>query len=246
MAGSEDVAEPPQPAERVRELGSVLRHYDPAQLLFQLGEIVNERVYLRHGVEVREGDTVLDVGANVGVAAAFFATECNAGIVHSFEPVPPLFELLRENARHFPACIPHDYGLSSAAGRASIAYYPKAAAMSGLYAEPEQDRERVRTYLINSGMPEDDAARELDGRYRAVTFPCELRTLSMIVREQSIRQVDLLKIDVEKSELDVLEGIDDGDWPRFRQLVVEVHDKDDRCARISGMLTARGFSPTVE
>src|SRR5919201_3384791 len=128
-------------------LGKMLRHYDPSQLLFQLAEIVGERTYLRHGVAVRAGDVVLDVGANVGVAAVFFASECKAGLVHSFEPVPPLFELLRENLRPFPACVAHDYGLSSNAGMAPITYYPHAAAMSGLYADPNEDRARVRTYL---------------------------------------------------------------------------------------------------
>jgi hypothetical protein len=63
-------------------LKRALRHHDPQQLWFQLNEIVRERVYLRHGVSVREA-VVLDVGANVGVAAAFFAAECRAGLVHS-------------------------------------------------------------------------------------------------------------------------------------------------------------------
>jgi FkbM family methyltransferase len=230
----------------VQELGSVLRHYDPAQLPFQLGEIVNDRVYLRHGVDVREGDTVFDVGANVGVASAFFAGECGAGVVHSFEPVPPLFALLRENLRKFSACVPHEYGLSTTAGRSSITYYPNAAAMSGLYADPEQDRERVRTYLVNSGMAPQDADRELDGRYRAETMSCELRTLSMVVREHAIEHVDLVKIDVEKAELDVLRGIDDGDWSRVGQVVMEVHDEHDRCASVSELLTARGFAVEID
>ena len=83
-----------------------LRHYDPSQLWFQLEEIVEQRTYLRHGIRVGEGDVVLDVGANVGVSAALFASECGAGVVHCFEPAAPLFELLRENVAPFPACVP--------------------------------------------------------------------------------------------------------------------------------------------
>jgi hypothetical protein len=82
----------------IEALARLLRHYDPPQLLFQLAEVVGERTYLKHGIDVHEGDIVLDVGANVGVAAAFFASDCKAGLVHSFEPMAPLFELLRENA----------------------------------------------------------------------------------------------------------------------------------------------------
>ncbi len=92
--------------------------------------------YLQRGISVGEGDVVLDVGANVGVAAIFFASVCRAGVVHSFEPVAPVFELLSENIRQFSACRAHPYGLSRASGEAEITYYPGASAMSGLYADP--------------------------------------------------------------------------------------------------------------
>jgi FkbM family methyltransferase len=227
--------------EPMQDLASSLRHYDPSQLYFQIAEIAGERTYLRHGVEVGEGDVVLDVGANVGVAAVFFASECGAGAVHSFEPVRPLFELLCENVKGFPACTAHDYGLSSQSGHASITYYPGAAAMSGLYADSEQDRALVRTALINLGFSEPEADRRLEGRYEAETMSCELRTLSTVLREEEIDRVDLLKIDVEKAELDVLGGIAEDDWPRIRQLVIEVHDHGGRCAAIEAALGRRGF-----
>jgi FkbM family methyltransferase len=235
-----------QPQTGVVALGRLLRHYDPRQLLFQLDEIVGQRTYLRHGIRVEEGDVVLDVGGNVGVAAAFFASDCRAGLVHSFEPVAPLFDLLRENLRHFPACVAHNYGLSSSAGRASITYYPNAAAMSGLYADPVEDRRCVRTILINTGISEQDADQRLDGRYETKTLSCEMRTLSAVISEESLTQVDLLKLDVEKAEFDVLKGVDEGDWPRIKQVVAEVHDQHGRRAAISEMLTTRGFSVATE
>jgi FkbM family methyltransferase len=47
---------------------------------------------------VEPGDVVLDVEANIGVTAAFFAAECGACAVHCFEPVPPVFERLQRKA----------------------------------------------------------------------------------------------------------------------------------------------------
>jgi 31-O-methyltransferase len=230
----------------MERLARLLHHEDRTQLVFQLVEIVRERTYLRHGVEVRDGDVVLDVGANVGVAAAFFASECGAGQVHSFEPVAPIFRMLSGNLRHFPACVGHNYGLSSSSGRAPITYYPNANAMSGLYADANEDRAHVRTYMINSGMSEGDADRELDGRYDAVTLECELRTLSSVLREESLERVDLLKIDVEKAELDVLYGIEAADWSSIKQIVAEVHDEHGRGATMARMLKSYGFSVTTE
>lgn len=233
-------------ASRIETLARRLHHDDPRQLLFQLVEIVGERTYLRHGVEVGEGDIVLDVGANVGVAAAFFASECGAGLVHCFEPVPPIFRILSENLRHFPVCVGHNYGLSSSSGRTAITYYPNADAMSGLYADADADRARVGTYMTNMGMSKSEADRELDGRYDPVTLECELRTLSSVLREESLESVDLVKIDVEKAELDVLRGIEEVDWPRIKQVVAEVHDQGGRGATMERMLGSHGFSVTTE
>jgi 31-O-methyltransferase len=230
----------------IEGLAPLLDHDDRWQLHFQLVEIVGERTYLRHGVEVREGDVVLDVGANVGVAAAFFASDCRAGLVHCFEPVTPIFRLLCHNLRHFPVCVGHNFGLSSSCRRSAITYYPNADAMSGLYADPTEDRMHVRTYMLNSGMSEAEADRVLDGRYEPVTLECELRTLSSCFETESLDRVDLLKIDVEGAELDVLRGIEESDWPRIKQLVAEVHDERGRGVAMAKTLTEHRFSVTIE
>ena len=231
---------------RIEALGTMLRHHDASQLWFQLAEIAGDQTYLRHGVAVHEGDVVLDVGANVGVAAAFFASQCGAGVVHCFEPVAPLCELLKENLAQLPACIAHEYGLSSTAGRAEITYYPRSAAMSGLYADPDRDRAQVATVLMNLGLSAEEAAERLEHRYESQTLTCELRTLSAVLREQCLEHVDLLKIDVERAELDVLRGIELRDWPSIGQVVIEVHDEDRGCAVIDSELRSHGFQVTVE
>ena len=234
------------PGDEAAALARTLKHPHPLQLAYQLREIVEERTYLRHGVRLCAGDVVLDVGANVGVAAAFFASVCRAGLVHCFEPVRPIFELLRENLRDVPACVVHNYGLGSVGGSYPITYYPNDSALSGLYADPGEDRTQVRTSMLNWGLSGDEANRELEGRFRPVAMTCELRTLSSVVREHGLARVDLLKIDVEKAELDVLEGVEEPDWARIGQVVAEVHDLDDRLSRIAEMLTDRGFSVTVD
>jgi FkbM family methyltransferase len=223
-----------------------LAHYDPSQLPFQIEEIVEQRTYLRNGIRVGKGDVVLDVGANVGVAAIFFATECGAGVVHCFEPVAPLFELLRENVAGFPACVPHPYGLGSRSGPAQITYYPAAASMSGLYSDVEADSAVVRQAMLNSGVSPDEVEASLKGRYRSEILSCELRTLSSALRELELERVDLLKVDVEGAELDVLEGIREEDWPLIRQIVIEVHDRDRRGGAVASELRRRGFHLTSE
>ncbi len=226
-------------------LRRTLRHPDPPELWFELLEIVERRTYLQHGVEVSEGDVVLDAGANVGVAAAFFALECRAGTVHSFEPVEPIFELLRENLRDFPACVVHRYGLSSTSGPSQITYYPEDWAISGLYADPEADRATVRAAHLNMGISEAESNDLLRDRFKTEVLTCELRTLSDALESESIDRVDLLKLDVEKAELDVLAGINDDDWRLIRQIAAELHLDADRTAEVVATLEERGFMVTL-
>lgn len=232
--------------ERIDELAALLEHDDPDQLLFQVIEIAGEQSYLRHGVDVGPGDVVIDVGANVGVAAVYFAVQRRVERVYSFEPVAPIFAMLERNVRGLPACRPDPRGMSSSPGRLPITYYPGAAAMSGLYADRERDRALVRTALLNAGFSEEDAEENLSGFDEVQSLTAELTTLSHFLGEQGVGQVDLLKIDVERAELDVLAGLEDRDWPRIRQVVLEVHDEDGRCAAVANMLEERGFSVATQ
>ncbi len=183
---------------------------------------------------------VLDVGANVGVAAVFFATHCKAR-VHSFEPVAPVFEILRQNTESLAACQVHPYGLGARAGVTEITYYPGASAMSGLYADPVRDRRLVRGVLLKQGLASPEGDRELAERFSPQRLACELRTLSGFLREEELQRVDLLKIDVEGAELDVLAGIEDADWPTITQIVVEVHQADEHREAVARLLESRGF-----
>jgi FkbM family methyltransferase len=228
------------------DYGRMLQHYDRKQLLFQVHETMRERTYLRHGVDVRPGDVVFDVGANVGVAAVFFAAECHAGLVHSFEPVEPLFELLLANTEPYEACVAHSYGLSDRTREATIGYYPTAAAMSGLYTDPDADAEFVRTCLMNRGATRDEAERAVSGSYQQVTLQCSLRRTSDVLSALEVDQIDLLKIDVEKAELEVLRGIADSDWPRIKQVAAEVHDDQGRLTEVTSLLRHHDFDVVAE
>jgi len=69
-----------------------------------------------------------------------------------------------------------------------------------------------------------------------------MRTVSQMLREHDLHRIDLLKIDVERAELEVLQGIEEADWGKIRQIVVEVHDIGGRLEAIRTLLQERGLS----
>src|SRR5438034_2354933 len=65
--------------------------------------------------------------------------------------------------------------------------------------------------------------------------------------EYRIDTIDLLKIDAEKSELDIIRGIDDRDWPKIAQIVIEIHDRTEQAVKqIEALLVQKGFRCAVE
>ena len=76
---------------------------------------------------------------------------------------------------------------------------------------------------------------------------CAMTTVSDIMQDHSLSEIDLLKIDVERAELDVLLGISKTDWRLISQVVLEVHDVQGRLEHVLHMLkdTAGFTSVTV-
>lgn len=81
--------------------------------------------------------------------------------------------------------------------------------------------------------------------YFLKTEDCEskLYSLDEILNKSSFNTdaIDLVKIDVEKAELNVLKGIGEETWKKIKQIAIEVHDIDDRIETVKQMLIQRGF-----
>jgi hypothetical protein len=73
-----------------------------------------------------------------------------------------------------------------------------------------------------------------------------MTTVSAIIGKRNIAKIDLLKINAPKAERLVLEGIDEIDWPKISQVVLEVRDSDGALAQIGALLTSKGFDWIVE
>jgi acyl carrier protein len=73
----------------------------------------------------------------------------------------------------------------------------------------------------------------------------ELTTLSSVIEKQGLKRIDLLKINAEKSELDVLRGIRHEDWGKIEQIVLEV-DAQENLEAIVGLLERNGYELAIE
>lgn len=225
---------------------------DETRHLYQ--QIFVDQIYTRHGMRLNETDTIFDVGANIGMFSLFVKQLALGARIYAFEPAPPTAEVFLANAAlHAPDTTFFNCGLSDRSGEATYTFYPHASVMSGLYPNPTEESELLRQFVDNrqhSDQPHQALLTHIDdlaeARFQAQTFRCPLRTISDVIAEHQIERIDLLKVDVEKSELDVLRGIQPQDWPKIQQLVVEVHAFEDRPTLIARMLEDQGFTVVVD
>jgi len=209
------------------------------ELRFLHAEIVGRGVYWRHGIAVRDGDVVVDAGANIGLFAMEVARRAAGARILAFEPMPRVFAALATNrTAHFPDALVFDHALGAAEGMLAFTFYPRCTGWST--AHPDVAGLRGDVAALLPWLPRGVTNRLVDWLAKAETVIRPVATLSTALRRTGIDRVDLLKIDAERAELDILRGIADGDWPRVRQVVLEAQAAD--LAGIAGLLRARGFT----
>jgi FkbM family methyltransferase len=198
-----------------------------ARVLYE--QIFERETYGGHGIVLREGELVIDAGANIGLASMWFAGR-GARIV-AVEPNPEVFACLQRNAPHATL---HACALGDQPGFAELTY-DRFVSSTGTLGEPKAlDAGALAKDL---GVPRVVAAGlEAVRRLARRTARVEVKTLSQVMA--GVERVDLLKLDVEGAEARALAGIAAEDWAKIRQVIVETDDVDG----ISATLRAHGFT----
>jgi FkbM family methyltransferase len=218
----------------------------PAEARMLWRETTSTNGFYRHAAaRLRPGGVVLDVGANIGLTAMMFAGTCPGIRVIAAEPVPTIFHCLQRNMDiHVPYGVALQLAVGAAPGIVPFTWYPRASANSGMYADREGDNETTRIFLRNSGLDEESIGHITACLHDGEQIDVEVTTVSAILAEHAPdAEIGLLKVDVERAELDVLHGIAEKDWARIQAVVAEVHDADGRLARFCELLSRHGLNP---
>lgn len=218
-------------------------------------DIFEYQVYLKHGISLNDGDYVFDVGANIGFFTLFLHHTYRNIQSYSFEPAPPLFNILQHNVlSHKIHAKLFNCGLSHESATKSFTFYPNNSGMSSFYADRNEESDALRSIINNELQKGTDGIDQLikhiddllQERLKSYTFDCHLTTISNIISKYDIPRIDLIKIDVQKSELEVILGIEETDWQKIRQIVIEVHNIDGRLDVVTSLLKDHGYDVIID
>ncbi|MEH1814616.1 MAG: MupA/Atu3671 family FMN-dependent luciferase-like monooxygenase [Nostoc sp.] len=237
--------------------GMAIAHLSDLQATAAYREVIEQEIYLKHGITLHEGDCVFDVGANIGMFTLFANLKCRNVQVYAFEPIPPTFDVLQTNVTLYGLDVKlFPLGLSDKTETAEFTFYPEMAGLSGRYSEIIEDKKATKAIIKSdwqqagldgnvATLSEQELDEFLDKQFWTEIHTCQLTTLSAAIAQHRVQQIDLLKIDVEKAELDVLRGIQDEDWQKIKQIVMEV-DTRENLHEIVTLLKTQGFHLVVD
>jgi FkbM family methyltransferase len=189
--------------------GQRLAAFDPVTLRFSIDEIFIDRSY---ACPLPPSPTIVDCGANVGIATGFFVAEHPGARVIAIEPDPAAFELLSRNIRsnRWPNVTAHN---AAAADKDGTTVF---------YRDPSKPGS-----LLGS------TTRRVLGE--------ELTVRTVRLSQLIPDSVDLLKLDVEGAESEILdELVAAGALARIGAIIVEFHHDPDRPALLADFLQRLG------
>lgn len=168
-------------------------------------QIFREREYANVD-EAEQVEFVLDCGANVGLASIYFLQRFPRARVLAVEPDPENVAMCRRNLA--------PYGERAMVLQAGVwSHSTRLAVLQSPFGAAEKWGVRVRPFSIG-----DPAETSVD----AYDIPA-------LMAHAGVQKVDVLKIDIERSELEVFSSTHERWLPSVRNLVIELHGED--CAR---------------
>ncbi|KYC88117.1 non-ribosomal peptide synthetase [Bacillus amyloliquefaciens] len=195
---------------------------------------------------LKKGDSVLDVGANIGMFSLQLASRIEGLQIYSFEPIPEIYNILSKNSNIIGAnsITPVPLGLSNANRRAKFDFYPEFTIMSGKSMEQKAKADIVERWMdFTKGKQQDDyiLSHEHTSKLEKQEVDVSLTTVSDQIRRYGLTSISLLRIDVNYCGLEVMDGIEEQDWKKINQMMISVNPKIDDISRMERYLKTKGY-----
>jgi FkbM family methyltransferase len=145
--------------------------------------------------------TIIDAGANIGLAAIYFTNKYPDAKIIAIEPETSNFQLLKENVLPYPNVIP-------------------------VHAALWNRNEEIN--LIDPGLGKwgfmTESKNKADSLEHLPTHPVQAMTIDKLMNDFNLQRIDIFKIDIEGAENEVFS--DTTSWlERVDSIIIELHER---------------------
>jgi FkbM family methyltransferase len=208
-----DMKRPARQTLYLREVGSDILTFN---------EVLMEEVYRPVVEHVRGCRTVIDLGANIGLATLYLSAHYPDCRFFAVEPNPDTFRVLDMNLR----------GLVRD-GRAQILRGAVWGSEARLAADARRDPEHFSAFATVEAAGDDDGDDGAHGRIEGLP-------IQELIARAGFEQVDLVKADIEGAEVELFKG-DLGWLRRVNALAVEFHGDSRAVTKFDDICREHGF-----
>ena len=190
-----------------KKIGDIVLTMDQ-QALPIVDEVWQQEIYNKI-YSIKKGDTVIDIGANVGIFSLYAAVK--GARVYCFEPNPEIYEILLKNIQtnSFESEIkPFNMALGDIDGYIEL-FVPNT---NDIYSESLASTDK--RFI-------EDITRKTGRDFRKFSVLC--RKLETILDDLEIDQIDFIKLDCEGAEFDIIKCSSVDAIRKVKNISLEVH-----------------------
>ena len=180
-------------------------------------EVIQQEVYRDVVIALRDCQTVIDLGANIGLASRYFADHFPNCKILAVEPNPSTYDVLALNVERLVAN-----------GRCRILRAAVWGSEKTLTGGAVDDPDHFSAFAVHeTAVPPDEEA--------IAGWP-----MSKIIAHSGFERVDLLKVDIEGAEVELFKG--NVDWlQQVRTIAIEFHDNSRTECKFDDLMKRHGF-----
>jgi len=193
----------------LREVGSDILTFD---------EVIKRQVYRNILSKLEQCETVIDLGANIGLASLYFASRYPSCRLLAVEPNPPTYKILTANLSDLIE-----------GGRCRTLHAAVWGSERQLIGDPSQAHDHYSAFAAREATGNENGEETMQG------FP-----ITRNIHDSGFEHVDLLKVDIEGAEVELFKG--DLDWlRRVGAIAIEFHHESRQVCRFDDIMGAYQF-----
>lgn len=150
--------------------------------------------YSKHDIKIENTDTIIDVGAHIGLFSLHASQYCKDGKIYAFEPIKENYDILKSNIQLN----------NSSKIKAENCAISKSTSKIILY---QSNDDSGHSKFIETNNPVEVHSRSLNDFFN----------------EEKIKKCNLLKLDCEGSEYEIIDGLNDENFEKIEKMIIEYH-----------------------